>query len=75
MESSKAQDACSGSCRYFEWVRPAAAAGFVFRMRDLEAAEEVAGAVEDQALLLEEPAERQSIYEELAGRTYEADEK
>ncbi|APP82591.1 hypothetical protein P2A78_20690 [Xanthomonas perforans] len=58
-----------------EWVRPAAAAGFVFRMRDLEAAEEVAGAVEDQALLLEEPAERQSIYEELAGRTYEADEK
>ncbi|MEN9111058.1 MULTISPECIES: hypothetical protein [Xanthomonas] len=58
-----------------EWVRPAAAAGFVFRMRDLEAAEEVAGAVEDQALLLKEPAERQSIYEELAGRTYEADEK
>ncbi|KLD35847.1 hypothetical protein TB15x_20760 [Xanthomonas perforans] len=56
-----------------EWVRPAAAAGLVFRDRDLKAAREVANRVEEHTFLAKEPVERQAIYAELASGTPQED--
>ncbi|WP_372364314.1 hypothetical protein ACCQ07_21850 (plasmid) [Xanthomonas sp. NCPPB 3583] len=72
-ELKRLKELAQSHAKILDWVRPAAAAGLVFRMRDLEAAEEAAGIIEDEALLAEEPAERQSIYDELARGTSEAD--